>query len=157
LMAIRPFIRMIHSSQYIEALASGELCISIGWNGSVLQARDRAIEAGLGHIIKYTIPKEGTLSWFDMLAMPRDAPHPNNAHVFINFMQRPDVAAANSNFIKYANGNAASVPLIDQSVRNDPSIYPSAEINSRIFVDTAESEEYSRRLMRSWTRFVAGN
>jgi len=156
LMAIRPFIRMIHSSQYIEALASGELCISIGWNGSVLQARDRAIEAGQGHIIKYTIPKEGTLSWFDMLAMPRDAPHPNNAHVFINFMQRPDVAAANSNFIKYANGNAASVPLIDQSVRNDPSIYPSAEINSRIFVDTAESEEYTRRLMRSWARFVAG-
>jgi putrescine transport system substrate-binding protein len=147
---------MIHSSQYIEALATGELCISVGWNGGVLQARDRAIEAGQGHVIKYSIPKEGTLSWFDMLAMPRDAPHPDNAHAFINFMQRPDIAAANTHFIKFANGNAASVPLLDPSVRADPSIYPTADINSRIYVDTAESEEYTRRLMRTWTRFVAG-
>ena len=156
LMAVRPYIRMIHSSAPTDALANGEICISVNWNGTVMQARDRALEAGLGHVIKYSVPKEGTISWFDMLAIPKDAPHPDNAHVFINFMQRPDVAAANSNFIKFANGNAASRDLIDESVRLDPSIYPSAEIQSRIFVDTAESEDYTRRLMRSWTRFVAG-
>jgi putrescine transport system substrate-binding protein len=156
LMAIRPYVRMIHSSAPTDALANGELCISVNWNGLVLQARDRAAEAGLDHVIKYSVPKEGTISWFDMLAIPKDAPHPDTAHAFINFMQRPDIAAANSNFIKYANGNAASRDLIDESVRLDPSIYPSADINSRIFVDTAEAEDYARRLMRSWTRFVAG-
>jgi putrescine transport system substrate-binding protein len=156
LMSIRPYVRMIHSSAPTDALANGELCISVNWNGLVLQARDRALEAGLDHVIKYSIPKEGTISWFDMLAIPKDAPHPDTAHVFINFMQRPDIAAANSNFIRYANGNAASRELIDESVRLDPSIYPSADINSRILVDTAESEDYTRKLMRSWTRFVAG-
>jgi putrescine transport system substrate-binding protein len=156
LMTVRPYIRMIHSSAPTEALASGELCISVNWNGQVMQARDRALEAGQGHVINYSIPKEGTISWFDMLAIPKDAPHPDSAHAFINFMQRPDIAAANSNFIKFANGNAASRDLIDESVRADPSIYPSDDISSRIFVDTAESEAYTRRLMRSWTRFVSG-
>jgi len=156
LMAVRPYIRMIHSSAPTDALANGEICISVNWNGLVLQARDRAAEAGLDHVIKYSVPKEGTISWFDMLAIPKDAPHRDSAHAFINFLQRPDIAAANSNFIKYANGNALSRELIDEAVRMDPSIYPSAEIQSRIFVDTAESEDYARRLMRSWTRFVAG-
>ena len=156
LMAVRPYIRLIHSSAPTDALANGEICISVNWNGLVLQARDRAAEAGLDHVIKYSVPKEGTISWFDMLAIPKDAPHRDSAHAFINFLQRPDIAAANSNFIKYANGNALSRELIDEAVRMDPSIYPSAEIQSRIFVDTAESEDYARRLMRSWTRFVAG-
>ena len=156
LMAVRPYIRLIHSSAPTDALANGEICISVNWNGLVLQARDRAAEAGLDHVIKYSVPKEGTISWFDMLAIPKDAPHRDSAHAFINFLQRPDIAAANSNFIKYANGNALSHELIDEAVRMDPSIYPSAEIQSRIFVDTAESEDYARRLMRSWTRFVAG-
>jgi putrescine transport system substrate-binding protein len=156
LMAIRPYLRMIHSSNYIDALANGEICIALGWSGDVLQARDRAAEAGLDHEIKYYVPKEGTIIWFDLLAIPRDAPHPENAHAFINFLQRADVAAANSNFINYANGNAASFELINESVRNDPAIYPPPDIRSKLFPDLAESEQFSRLLNRSWTRFVTG-
>jgi putrescine transport system substrate-binding protein len=107
-------------------------------------------------VIKYYVPKEGTIIWFDLLAIPRDAPHPENAHAFINFLQRADVAAANSNFINYANGNAASFELINQSVRNDPAIYPPPEIRSKLSPDLAESEQFSRLLNRSWTRFVTG-
>jgi putrescine transport system substrate-binding protein len=156
LMAIRPYIRMIHSSNYIDALANGEICIALGWSGDVLQARDRAAEAGLDHVIKYYVPKEGTIIWFDLLAIPQDAPHPENAHAFINFLQRPEVAAANSNFINYANGNSASFGLIDETVRNDPAIYPPADVRAKLFPDLAESEEFSRLLNRSWTRFVTG-
>jgi putrescine transport system substrate-binding protein len=156
LMAIRPYVRMIHSSALTDALANGELCLTVNWNGPVALARDRAAEAGLDQVIKYSIPKEGTVGWFDSLAIPKDAPHVENAHAFINFMQRPDVAAANSNFIKYANGNAASYALIDESVRTDPGVYPPAEVRSRMTVDVSDSEQYSRLLNRTWSRFVAG-
>jgi len=156
LLAIRPYLRMIHSSNYIDALANGEICIALGWSGDVLQARDRAAEAGLNQAIKYFVPKEGTIIWFDLLAIPRDAPHPENAHALINFLQRAEVAAANSNFINYANGNAASFPMIDEAIRNDPAIYPPTEVKAKLFPDLAESEEFSRALNRSWTRFVTG-
>jgi putrescine transport system substrate-binding protein len=156
LLKIRPYIRMIHSSNYIDALANGELCIAVGWSGDVLQARDRAAEAGQGNVIKYTIPKEGTIIWFDMYAVPADAKHPDNAHAFINFMMRPDIAAANSNFVNYANGNAASVSLINEAVRNDPGIFPSAEVKAKLFPDLAETPEFTRLLNRSWTRFTTG-
>ena len=157
LMAVRPYIRMIHSSNYIDALANGEICIAVGWSGDILQARDRAAEAGLDHVIKYSIPKEGTIIWFDSMAIPSDAPHPANAHAFIDFMQRPEVAAANSNFLNYANGNSASITLVDEAVRNDPSIYPPAAVKAKLFPDLAESEQFSRLLNRSWTRFVTGS
>ena len=156
LLAIRPYIRMIHSSNYIDALANGEICLAVGWSGDVLQARDRAAEAGQGNVIKYSVPKEGTIMWFDMYAIPADAKHPDNAHAFINFMMRPDVAAANSNLVNYANGNAASVPLINESVRTDPSVFPSAEVKAKLFPDLAESPEFTRLLNRSWTRFTTG-
>ena len=156
LMAIRPYIRMIHSSSYIDALANGDICVAVGWSGDVLQARDRAAEAGQGIVIRYSIPKEGTIIWFDNLAIPQDAPHLDNAYAFINFMQRPDIAALNSNFLNYANGNSASLPLVNESVRNDPSIYPSPEVRARLFPDLADTDAYSRLLNRSWTRFVTG-
>ena len=156
LMAIRPYVRMIHSSALTDALANGELCLTVNWNGPVVLARERAAEAGLGYMIKYSIPKEGTVGWFDSMAIPKDAPHAENAHAFINFMQRPDVAAANSNFINYANGNLASYLLIDESVRTNPGVYPPDEVKSRLTVDVSESEQYSRLLNRTWSRFVAG-
>ncbi len=156
LMAIRPYIRMIHSSNYIDALANGEICIAVGWSGDILQSRDRAEEAGQGVEIKYNVPKEGTIIWFDMYAIPADAPHPNNAHAFINFMMKPEVAAANSNFVNYATGNAASLPLVDEAVRNDPGVYPPAEVKAKLFPDLAETEEFTRLVNRSWTRFTTG-
>ena len=156
LTSVRPYVRMIHSSNYIDALANGELCVAIGWSGDVLQARDRAAEAGQGIVVKYAVPKEGTIMWFDMYAIPADAPHPDNAHAFINFMMKPEVAAANSNFVNYASGNAAAVPLVNESVRNDPGVYPPPEVKAKLFPDLAESEEYTRLLNRAWTRFTTG-
>src|SRR5690606_1487603 len=117
LMAIRPFIRKIHSSQYIEDLANGDICVAIGWSGDILQARDRAAEAGQNVVVKYAIPTEGTIVWFDMLAIPADAKHPKNAHAFINYLMEPQVAANNTNYIQYANPVGAATPLVDEAIR----------------------------------------
>ena len=91
-----------------------------------------------------------------MYAIPADAKRPDNAHAFINFMMRPEVAAKNSDFINYANGNIASLPLISEAVKNDPGIYPSAEVKAKLFPDLAETPEFTRLLNRSWTRFTTG-
>jgi putrescine transport system substrate-binding protein len=155
-MGIRDDVRMIHSSNYIDALANGEICVAVGWSGDILQARDRAEEADQGVVIDYKVPKEGTLIWFDMYAVPADAPHPDNAHAFINFMMRPDVAAANSNFVNYATGNAAAVEFLDPSVRDDPGVYPPPDVKAKLFPDLAKSAEYTRLLNRAWTRFRTG-
>jgi putrescine transport system substrate-binding protein len=156
LLAIRPYIRSIHSSQYIEDLANGEVCIAVGYSGDILQAQDRAEEAGKDADIRYSIPKEGALMWFDALAIPADAPHPGNAHAFIDYLLRPDVAAANSNFVYYANANAAATALIDAELRDDPGIYPTPEVKERLQPNLAKSAEYTRLLNRSWTRFTTG-
>ena len=156
LVSIRPYIRMIHSSQYIDALANGEICIAVGWSGDVLQARDRAAEVNQGVVITYHIPKEGTIMWFDMFAIPKDAKNVDNAHAFINYMMRAEVAAANSNYINYANGVGASMPMISDEVRNDPGIFPPAEVKAKLFPDLAETEEFTRLLNRTWTRFTTG-
>ncbi len=157
LMAIRPYIQLIDAFRFVDALANGEICIAVGWNGSVMQARDRAAETGQAVEIRYSIPKEGTIIWFDTLVIPKDAPHPDNAHASTNFLQQPDIAAANSNFIHYANGNAASYALLDESVRSEPSIYPPPEVRATLFHAIGESAEYSRLLNRNWTRFVTGS
>jgi putrescine transport system substrate-binding protein len=156
LLKVRPYVRMIHSSNYIDALANGEICVAVGWSGDVLQARDRAAEAGQGNVIKYSVPKEGTIIWFDMYAIPADAKHPDNAHSFINFMMRPEIAAKNSSFVNYASGNAASFALVDEKVRLDPGVYPPAEVKAKLFPDLAETPEYTRLLNRTWTRFTTG-
>jgi putrescine transport system substrate-binding protein len=156
LLAIRPYIRTIHSSQYIEDLANGEICIAVGYSGDVLQARDRAAEAGKPTDIRYVIPREGALMWFDTLAIPADARHPANAHAFIDFLLRPEVAAANSNFVNYATANFAALPLVDEALRNDAGIYPTVEVQERLQPSLAKSAEFTRLLNRAWTRFVTG-
>lgn len=156
LMAIRPFIRKIHSSQYIEDLANGDLCVAVGWSGDILQSRDRAAEAGQGVVINYVIPKEGTIVWFDMLAIPADAKHPKNALAFINYLMEPQVAANNSNFVNYANGNASSLPMVKDEVKNDPGIYPTPEVKAKLFPSLAYGEDFNRLLTRMWTRFTTG-
>jgi putrescine transport system substrate-binding protein len=156
LMKIRPYIRTINSSEYINGLATGELCVVMGWSGDILQAKSRAAEAENGPEIAMTVPTDGTVIWFDMYAIPADAPHPNNAHAFINFMMKPEVAAANSNFVHYANGNAASVPLLDPSVRDDPGVYPPPETMAKLFPNLAHTQEFTRELNRTWTRFMTG-
>jgi putrescine transport system substrate-binding protein len=156
LMAIRPYIRKIHSSQYIDDLANGELCVAIGWSGDILQARDRAKEAGQGVNVAYSIPKEGTIVWFDMLAIPADAKHPKNAHKFINFLMDPQVTANNSNFVNYANGNAASLAMVSDTVKNDPGIYPSPEVKAKLFPSLAYNEQFTSSMARMWQKFTTG-
>jgi putrescine transport system substrate-binding protein len=153
---IRPFVRKIHSSQYIEDLANGDLCIAVGWSGDILQARDRAEEAGQGVKIKYAIPKEGTIVWFDMLAIPADAKHPKNAHAFINYLMDPQVAANNSNFVNYANGNGASLSMVSDEVKNDPGVYPTPEVKAKLFPSLAYNEDFQRLMNRMWTKFQTG-
>ena len=156
LQAIRPFIKYVNSSKYIEDLANGEICLALGWSGDVLQARDRAKEAGKGIEIKYLIPREGAVMFFDMLAIPNDAKRPWNAHLFINYLQRPEVAAKNTNFVNFANSNAASLPLVSAAVRDDRGIYPNAEVKQKLVPDLAESPQFTRILTRAWTRFKTG-
>lgn len=161
LLKIRPYIRYIHSSQYINDLANGEICVAVGYSGDILQARDRATEAAEQNkttpiTIKYAVPKEGTIIWFDMLGIPKDAPHPGNAHAFIDYVMKPEVAAAISNYVNYANGNAASLAMVDDGVKNDPGVYPPPEVKAKLFPDLSETEEFTRLLNRTWTRFRTG-
>ncbi len=154
LMKIRPYVRSINSSEYIEALANGDLCVAVGYNGDILQARDRAQDANKGIEIKYSIPKEGTILWFDMLAIPKDAPHPGYAHAFINFLMTPEVIGEITNFKGYANANAVAQPLA--SVKNDPGVYPTPELLPKLSVQLADSADQTRAITGVWEKFKAG-
>ena len=156
LVKIRPYIRNFSSSEYIEALANGDLCISLGYNGDVMQARDRAREANKGIDLKYVVPKEGSILWFDMLAIPKDAPHPDSAYTFINYMMTPQVIADVSNFKRYANANAASDSMVLPVVRNDPGIYPPPDRSQKLAVQLADSPEQTRAITRVWQKFKTG-
>ena len=153
---IRPYIRNINSSEYIEALANGDLCIAVGYNGDVMQARDRAREANKGIEIKYAVPKEGSILWFDMLAMPKDAPDLDSAYAFMNYIMTPQVIADISNFKRYANANAASQALVLASVKNDPGIYPPPEQRQKLAVQLSDSADQTRAITRVWQRFKTG-
>ena len=153
---IRPYIRNINSSEYIEALANGDLCLSVGYNGDVMQARDRAREANKGMDIDYTVPKEGSIVWFDMLAIPKDAPNPESAYAYLNYIMNPQVIADISNFKRYANGNAASQPLVLPAVKDDPRIYPPLEQRQKLAVQLADSADQTRAITRVWQKFKTG-
>jgi putrescine transport system substrate-binding protein len=156
LLKIRPYVRYFNSSQYINDLANGETCIAIGWSGDVAQARDRAREAGKGVEIAFAVPKEGALSSYDMLAIPADAPHPDNAHKFIDFLMRADVAAQFTKFRKYPSGNLAAEKLVDTELRADPLVFVPADVVPRLKPHRAESLTYTRYANRAWTRVRTG-
>jgi putrescine transport system substrate-binding protein len=156
LLKVRPYVRNINSSEYIEALANGDICLAVGYNGDVLQARDRAREAGKGIEIKYAVPKEGSILWFDMLAIPKDAPDPDSAYAYLNYIMTPQVIADISNFKRYANGNAASEPLVLPAVKDDPGIYPPPEQRQKLAVQLADSADQTRAITRVWQKFKTG-
>lgn len=156
LMAIRPYIRKFHSSEYIDALANGDACIAVGWSGDVLQARDRAAEAENGVEISYVAPDEGALMWFDMMAIPADASHPNNAHTFINYIMRPEVMAKASNYVYYANGNKASEKFLAEDVIGDPAIYPTPAALKGLYITTPYDADAQRAVTRQWTHVKSG-
>jgi putrescine transport system substrate-binding protein len=156
LMSVRPYIRYFHSSQYIDDLGSGEICVAVGYYGDVFIAADAAEQAGQGIEINYIIPKEGALSAYDMMAIPADAPHPDNAHKFINFIMKPEITAAISNFVFYASANKAATEFVDEEVKNNPGIYPPPEVQAKAFALKAHSADYDRILTRAWTTIKTG-
>ncbi len=156
LRAIRPYLRYVDSSRYVADLANGDLCLVLGWSGDIAQAQRRAREAGKAVTIGYSVPREGALSIVDVVAIPADAPHPENAHRFIDYLLRPDVAAKNATAITYASGVAGAVSLLSESLRNDAAVYPPPEARARLVPMRARSQEFTRSLMRMWTRFKTG-
>lgn len=157
LMSIRPHVRYFNSSQYIDDLGNGEVCLSVGYSGDVFIAQAAAAEANAGVEVGYAIPKEGALKWFDLFAIPADAPHPDNAHKFIDFMMRPDIAAANTNYVYYASGNKAALEFIDDEVKSDPAIYPTPEVSAKLFNLKAHTPDYDELLTETWQRIKAGS
>jgi len=150
---IRPYVRNIESSNYIEALANGDICIALGYNGDVVQARNRARDAKNSIKIDYLIPDEGTLLWFTLLAIPRDAPHVANAHRFINYLMSPQILAHISNATGFANANSATLPLLDASIASDTAVYPTPDQQRRLIVQLQDSPEQARAITRLWQKF----
>ena len=153
---LRPHIRYFHSSQYINDLANGELCLVLGWSGDILIARDRAREAKTGHEIVYRVPREGSLVWIDTVAMPKDAPNAENAYRFLEYILRPEVAAGISNHVRYANANTASTPLVDRLLREDPGVYPDEATRAALFPNAVNTSDYERLVNRTWLRLKKG-
>lgn len=155
-MKIRPLVRKFHSSEYLGALASGEICFVVGWSGDIMQARSRAAESKNGIEIGYTIPKEGAQMFFDNLAIPSDAKNVAEAYELINYLYRPEVAAKNSDFLSYANGNLASQKLVDPKILNDKNIYPDEATQKKLFVIQARDAATQRIINRLWTKVKTG-
>jgi len=155
-MKVRPSVRKFHSSEFLNALASGEICFVVGFSGDIKQAQKRAAEAKNVVEIAYAIPKQGAQLWFDNLAIPRDARNVAEAHAFIDYLQKPEVAAKNSNYLSYANGNLASQPLIDRAVLEDPTVYPDEATMNRLYTISAHDPKTTRLMNRLWARIKTG-
>ena len=154
--AVRPHITKFHSSAYIDALAAGDICVALGWSGDVFQARNAAAESGNGVVIDYVIPKEGTVLWFDMLAIPADAANVENAHALIDYLLEPEVIGSISSYVEFANPNKYAEPYVDESVFQNPSVYPPPEVRQRLFADRLVSQETTRLRTRIWQEVTAG-
>jgi len=155
-MPVRPYIQKFHSSEYINALANGDVCVAVGWSGDILQARDRAAEADNGVEIAYNAPSEGVQMWFDQMAIPVDAPNPEGAHKFLNFIMDAENMAAASNYVYYANGNKASQEHLVEDVIGDPAIYPSEAALNNLFTTTPYPPKVQRVVTRLWTKIKSG-
>jgi putrescine transport system substrate-binding protein len=153
---VRPFVRRFHSSQYINDLAAGDICIALGYSGDVIQARNRAREAESGVEIAFRVPREGAQMSIDMLAIPADAPHPDNAHRFIDYILRPQVIAAITNAVSYPNPNLAATPLVAPEIRDDPGIYPPETVQRLFYIDRPAPRAYERARVRAWNRMKSG-
>jgi len=156
LVKVRPHVRYFNSSQYVNDLATGEICIAIGWINGIYQARTRGTRAAEPVEIAYVLPKEGAPMWFDFAAVPVDAPNPEGAHAFLNFLLEPGVIAAISNTVGQPNGNSDALPLIEASIRDDPNLYPTDEVMQRLHAYQPPSQEYTRQVNRAWTRIRSG-
>lgn len=153
---VRPYITMFDSQGYLNALPNGDRCIAMSWSGDYATAQARADEVGKDIHLGYTVPKEGANVWFDGMLIPKDAPHPKNALLFLNYMMRPDVIADTTNYINYANANAKATPLVNKEITSNPAIYPDTETMKRLYPAVTRNNDIQRILTREWTRFKAG-
>jgi putrescine transport system substrate-binding protein len=156
LLKIRPFIRLFDSGGYLNSLPNQDICMAMTWSGDYAVASGRAAEAGLDVELAYIIPKEGTNIWYDGMLIPADAPHPGNAHLFLNYMMRPEVIAEATNYIWYANANAKAGEFVDPEILADPAVYPSSEVLARGFPSVVRSPEMQRVVTEQWTRLKSG-
>ena len=154
---IRPYIRKFHSSENLNALANGDICLSLMFSGDAGIAKTRAEEANNGMNIAYAIPKEGAQIWFDMMAMPADAPNPDGAYKLIDYLLQPEVMAKISDFVTYPNAVPASYDLIDEEVKSDPSLFPTAEVKQNLFTVSPFDQRTQRTVTRLWTKLVTGS
>jgi putrescine transport system substrate-binding protein len=152
LLAVRPYIRAFDSSEYMNGLANGEFCIAMSWSGDYATSRARAREAGIDVHLAFTIPKEGANASFDALLIPADAPHPQAAHQFLNFILEPRVIAGITNDIHYANDNQAANAYVDPQILNDPAVYPPPAVEARLYQSTEVGPALERLRTRTWTR-----
>ena len=155
LLKIRPYVRKFHSSEYLNALATGEICFVVGFSGDVKQAQTRAAQAKGGIEIGYSIPKEGAQLWFDTLAIPKDAPDAQEAQELINFLIRPDIAAKNTNYVSYANGDTPT-PMIDKAILDDKTVYPDADTMAKLYTIIAHDAKTQRLINRLWVKIKTG-
>jgi putrescine transport system substrate-binding protein len=153
---LRPYVRRFHSSQYINDLAAGDICIALGYSGDVMQARNRAKEAESGVEIAFRVPREGAQMSIDMLGIPADAPHPENAHRFIDYILRPQVIAAITDAVSYPNPNRAATALVGPEIRGDPGIYPPQSVRRLLYIDEPAPRAYERVRTRAWNRAKSG-
>ena len=153
LQKLQPSVLYVASGRQINDLASGNVCLALTYNGDASMAADQAHKANKPYEVAYRIPKEGTLVWQDNLAIPKDAPHPEAARAFIEFMLRPDSVAELTNTLFFATANQAATPLVDEAVRNDPDIYPPSEVRARLYADRSMSLKDMRQRTRLWTTF----
>ncbi|MFS4437815.1 polyamine ABC transporter substrate-binding protein [Paracoccaceae bacterium GXU_MW_L88] len=156
IMQIRPFIRNFDSSGYMTALANGDICLALGYSGDVLQARDRAEEAGNGVEVSFVNPKEGARLWFDMMAIPADSQNKENAHKFINFIMQPEITADITNYVNYASANDPAMEFVEEEIRNDEAVFPSDEVREKLFVTTPLEPRMERVRTRLWTTIKTG-
>ncbi len=156
LMKMRENVTYFHSSQYINDMANGDICLSIGWSGDMLQAASRAEEANNGVHLDYVVPKEGALIFFDMLAIPADADHPDNAHLFINYILQPKVMAKIASYTSYANVVPESIPFVTEKVRNNKNIFLPQEIQDKSFMNNVLPMKVNKAINKIWSKVRSG-
>jgi putrescine transport system substrate-binding protein len=153
---IRPSITYFHSSKYIGDMANGNICVAVGYSGDLEQSKARAHEAGDKVKVDYVIPKEGAGTFYDMVAIPKDAEHKDAAYQFMNFLMQPEIMAEITNAVRFPNGNAAATQFVDKDITSDPSIYPPAEVKKKLYAIAAPDASVQRVITRSWTKIKSG-
>jgi putrescine transport system substrate-binding protein len=156
LKGVRPYIRYFSSAKMLVDLPNEEVCIAMSWSGDYAQAMYRAQEVGKPVQLAYTMPREGTLAWFDLWFIPADAPHPDNAHLFLNYLLRPKVIADVSNEVRYAAPNTPAMPFVLPEVRNDPAVYPPEAVRLSLHKGVLHSPKEERARSRLWSRVKTG-